>query len=628
VAVFFLAFLACSWLSTLLSPPGTVYVPFWLPAGLYVAVLLLNEVRTWPWFAGGALAANLAFDLTHGTGLGTTCLFYLANTLQAVVGAALVVWTRRTLESLPGFFAAVGLAGVLGPAVGALVGAATLVVQGFSTSFAESFLVWWGSNAMAVLVLTPAIVSWGRPRPRPGWPPVRVLEAVVLWASFIAVTWHVMSVGGALSPIRNRPVVFLLWAGMRFGVRGAAAANLVLGLLATFLTAHLSPMASVPWPFDYTFNIQMLLAMATLIAMVPALAVEERDDTLARLQASEERFSKAFHSSPNPMVITELDSGRYIEVNDSFCKLFGYHVDEMLGKSAVELGIMETPEVRQDFIRPVYEAGRLRDLEMLTRHRNGTPKILLVSADVVEIEGRQRLISVLSDITERRQAEERLDASHLQLRALTTRLETLREEERTRLAREIHDHLGQLLTALKLDLRSIERRVVPIEDPATRDGLMAKLTEARDMVDETITSVQKIASELRPAVLDRLGLEAAVEAEMKAFETRSGLTVRCTVEAVGAGPEQSTVVYRILQEILTNIVRHAQATHVRADLRPHDNHIILQVEDDGVGMHLSDTLKPTSLGLLGMQERAQSLGGTVAFGPPGTTVTLQLPLTS
>jgi signal transduction histidine kinase len=246
-----------------------------------------------------------------------------------------------------------------------------------------------------------------------------------------------------------------------------------------------------------------------------------------------------------------------------------------------------------------------------------------VSLNRMDLDAQPLLLAVVRDITERKQAEQRLQSSRTQLRALSARLRSLREDERAHLAREIHDHLGQLLTALSLDLRLIERRAVGVADPELRAALTSKTASARLLADETITAVQKIASELRPAILDRLGLEAAIEAEAQLFQERSGVNCRCSVpdNPIPAHQEEATAIFRIFQEILTNVARHAHARNVQVTLTQEDEMLQLEVEDDGIGIKPAEIANPASLGLLGMQERAAIIGGDITFGSNGQTGT-------
>ena len=241
----------------------------------------------------------------------------------------------------------------------------------------------------------------------------------------------------------------------------------------------------------------------------------------------------------------------------------------------------------------------------------------------------QMIADAIANGLERKVARHRMEASNEQLRALSSRLQSLREEERTRLSREIHDHLGQVLTALKLDLHSLERKIGEKLDVESRALFTAKISSARELSDEMIASIQKIASELRPGILDRLGLAAAVEAEIQAFQSRTGIQCQCKalVAPSGPGQELATATFRILQEILTNVARHAHATVVQVSLTQQNGALTLEVSDNGVGIQKNAIANPNSLGLLGMRERAAMLGGEVRFTAlgQGTMVSVQLP---
>jgi PAS domain S-box-containing protein len=217
-----------------------------------------------------------------------------------------------------------------------------------------------------------------------------------------------------------------------------------------------------------------------------------------------------------------------------------------------------------------------------------------------------------------------------QLRALSAHVESVREDERTGIAREIHDQLGQAMTALKMDLAWISRRTAA--DGLTKDALLEKLRTTSAMIDEVIGQIRRISAALRPGVLDDLGLDAALEWQAEDFEKRTGLT--CTVVSnVGDAhldPELSTAIFRIFQEALTNIVRHANATVVDVRLEKRGAlELFFEVKDDGKGISEDAARSPKALGLLGVRERVRRLGGTViiaAATPRGTALTVSVPL--
>jgi len=234
------------------------------------------------------------------------------------------------------------------------------------------------------------------------------------------------------------------------------------------------------------------------------------------------------------------------------------------------------------------------------------------------------------------QREERLRETAQALERRTEDLNRLmehqtavREEEATQIAREVHDVIGQALTALKMDVSWLNRHIADVATTAGRDGLTARLAEARALIDSTIDTVRRIAVTLRPSVLDDLGLAAAIEWQAQELATRAGL--RCHLEIdpeVELSPRPATAMFRIFQEIGANIARHAQASEIAVRLERTDDRVVLAVTDDGVGIPPRAIEDRRSLGLLGMRERAILCGGTVGFKngiARGTIVTVTMP---
>jgi len=228
---------------------------------------------------------------------------------------------------------------------------------------------------------------------------------------------------------------------------------------------------------------------------------------------------------------------------------------------------------------------------------------------------------------EHRRAEEQLRESHERLRALSVYLQSVREEERTRIAREVHDELGQALTSCKLDLSWIAGRL-----PKEQKSLLEKTRALISHIDSTIQTVRRISTELRPGVLDHLGLAAALEWQANEFQNRTGIKcdVRANVSEPLADPNLATTFFRIFQETLTNVIRHAGATQVMVDLKELDGRIILEVKDNGRGIERAEISNTKSMGLLGMKERAALLGGIFKIGrltrTKGTRVSVSIPM--
>ncbi len=232
------------------------------------------------------------------------------------------------------------------------------------------------------------------------------------------------------------------------------------------------------------------------------------------------------------------------------------------------------------------------------------------------------------DVTEQRQAGEALLSSREEFARLAAHLQRIREEERAHIAREIHDELGQALTALKMELAAVEAGL-----KATRSRFQARARAGMIQVDAMIRAVQRIATSLRPGVLDDLGLVPALEWLVRDVESRSGIRCRFAtdLERLDLGPEAEAQVFRLCQEALTNVVRHSGASRAEVVLaRADGGPLVLQVRDDGRGLPAEAGRAPRSLGLglLGMRERARLLGGAIEFdGAPGagTVVTVRWP---
>lgn len=223
-----------------------------------------------------------------------------------------------------------------------------------------------------------------------------------------------------------------------------------------------------------------------------------------------------------------------------------------------------------------------------------------------------------------------LRVSQENLRALAARLLVVREEERTFLAREIHDVLAQDLTRLKIDLVWLQRRLAKLGKGAGAGSLTARVAEMDQMVARVLHGVQRIATGLRPVVLDSLGLCAAVEWQARDFQNHSKIQCRASVpvDELAAGRDAATAVFRILQESLTNVQRHARATRVEISLCHEAGQLMLRVEDNGCGIRAKQLRDPRSIGLLGMRERALLLGGQLeirSHPSAGTVIEMRVP---
>ncbi|MFN0110401.1 MAG: PAS domain S-box protein [Blastocatellia bacterium] len=347
-------------------------------------------------------------------------------------------------------------------------------------------------------------------------------------------------------------------------------------------------------------------------------------------QQNQELLQGVIEGIPDAVFIKDRQ-GRYLIANNKGAKLHGKPVAEIIGKLDIELFSIEEIQSAIEIDREVVESGESRVYELAITIDGLTRAILFTKTPFLnhlgEIVG---IVVIASDITEHQRASESLENSRAELRALSAKLQSVREEERARIAREIHDELGQVLTGLKIDLVSLTKKIsnsVSKTDWATLKERSQGITE---LINNAIQTVRKISTELRPGLLDAVGLTAAIEWQAKEFETRTG--IKCKLKFshpnITVDQNRSIAVFRIFQEILTNVARHSQATEIGISIELRDSELYMQAKDNGRGIRANEFSNPNSLGLLGMRERALLLGGEVNFrGVPnkGTTVTVLIP---
>jgi len=260
-----------------------------------------------------------------------------------------------------------------------------------------------------------------------------------------------------------------------------------------------------------------------------------------------------------------------------------------------------------------------KDGETVWLEMNGKP-LFSRSGELIGFRGINR------DITIRRALQEELRASHEKLKALTAKLEDVREEERTHISRELHDELGQVLTGLKIDLTWLAKRI-----PEEQRPLLEKANAMRGQIDSIIEYIRRIATQLRPKLLDDFGFVEAIEWLISDFRERTAIRCRfrSNLKHMSIDPKAGTTIFRIIQETLTNIMRHSGASSVHIDMKKTPTHLNIEVKDNGVGINENDMKASRSLGILGMRERVSILNGTIKIeGAPGkgTKIRISIPV--
>ena len=353
--------------------------------------------------------------------------------------------------------------------------------------------------------------------------------------------------------------------------------------------------------------------------------ITERNKAAEESLQSEQKYRLLFYNNPLPMWMTTIPDLDIIEVNEAAIKHYGYSRKEFLKLNAKDLRPAEDVE---HFVAEVKKMKPGINNTRAWRHKKKDGTIIHVEIYSHEIfyEGQRVWLGLSNDVTEKYEAKEQLQKSYEDIRQLASNLQSIREDERTNMAREIHDELGQQLTGLKMDLHWLTRKINSTDAEVTN-----KMDESIELINATIASVRKISTDLRPSILDDLGLLAALEWQGEEFEKRSGTRVEFINKAgeITVQPKTATAIFRIYQELLTNIARHANASLVKTELYIEQDNLYFSLIDNGVGFEPEAIKNKKTLGLLGIKERSLLLGGTYEFKSApgmGSVTKISIPL--
>jgi two-component system, NarL family, sensor histidine kinase UhpB len=353
------------------------------------------------------------------------------------------------------------------------------------------------------------------------------------------------------------------------------------------------------------------LLKANMTRFIPVVERELREaanrkelvKVTAALADSEEKHKIYIENAPDVVVVADR-KGRFIEVNEAGSRITGYSRNELLKMSILDMITEESLALAQEKLCRLLETGSLNaDFEVL--HKDGSKRWFAVEAIQLS---ESRFLGFTQDITDRKMANLEVMKAREELQHLNRYLMDARENERATISMEIHDELGQALTAIKIDLSWVLEH---ISDSARS---FQKISRIIEMTNDTIKKVQRISAELRPGLLDDLGLATAIEWYSGEFEQRTGLTCELSLDDVPDGDRLiNLALFRIFQEALTNVIRHAHAKTVRITLRGTPKGTTMTIEDDGVGISKEQIADGKSLGLIGMRERARQMNGTIEF---------------
>jgi PAS domain S-box-containing protein len=361
--------------------------------------------------------------------------------------------------------------------------------------------------------------------------------------------------------------------------------------------------------------------------LVACRDITERKVAEKKLQLSEEKFAKAFRASPEMMLIVSLDDGRFIEVNGAFERQLGYSREEIIGHTEQELNLWLDSGQRNVLRQRMLTAGHIRDEEVQFRARSGGLLTVLVSTETIELEGQRCLLAVGQDITALKRTEN-------QLREITGRVMASQEEERRRIARELHDSTAQQLTGIRMTLGTVKRSVRRLSPKA-----LQAVAECQELAEQCAREIRTLSYLLHPPLLDEFGLLMALRGYIEGFGKRSGLRVTLEadqrLEQSRFPPDLETTLFRIVQEGLTNVNHHSGSFSASVCLKQTGEELFLSIRDHGHGIdpaimaatRRGDT-SSLGVGLPGMRERVRQLGGDFQLesGTAGTSILVVFPL--
>ncbi len=353
--------------------------------------------------------------------------------------------------------------------------------------------------------------------------------------------------------------------------------------------------------------------------------ITKRKNAEEELRISEHKYRLLFDQNPLPMWMISLPSKHFLDVNEAAIEFYGFSKTEFLS--------MNLKDIRPNLdhidgidIISTYKSGIHNTGIWEHKKKNGkVVKMNLITHDII-YQGKHAKLVLANDVTDKIEAEEKLKNSYGELRELATHLQTIRETERAHMAREIHDELGQQLTGLKMDIAWIGKKL-----KSESEEVKLRMAETLQLINTTVKTVRRIATQLRPSILDDLGIVATLEWQSEEFQKRSGIecTFSTNVNNINLPTDIATGFFRIFQESLTNVLRHSQATKVITQLLFKDNLVILNITDNGIGYNAAEIVNKKTLGLLGMKERTLMMNGSyeVSSKPGnGTKVIIVVPV--
>jgi PAS domain S-box-containing protein len=608
----------------LLLHPRTVW-PLWPGCALLVPALLLVRQRMWLILIPVAFAAFVLYDLQAGVPLRSIAWFIPADAVQVLIATLCLNYffdEVPRLNSVKAFAKYLFFAVILAP-----FAAAFLSAPGIRSGYWNGWRICFFSEVLAFLTLTPAILSWvsnGHAWVRKSR--VYHLEAAVLITGLALLGYISLSASARSSSpaLLYSLVPFLLWSALRFGSMGISSAVIVVAFLSIWGAVHGRGPFIERGPLDNVFSIQLFLIFTATPFMVLAALVEERQRAQAALRKSEERLRLAVQAGR--MYAFEWDAETDVIVRSGECTAILDWMGDPTRDTGRQFVSRVHPDDREAYAAP--ERGLTReDSTYQTSYRVLRPdgSVIWLEARghaLFDVKGRMlRIIGMVADVTERKRAERELSE-------LSGRLIHAQEEERTRIARELHDHLGQRMALLQINVERFEQDTAELSSKARQE-----LNNIAELTEECSSELHDISHQLHPSRLDTLGLVAALGGFCREFSVQHDLQVQFVHQDVsGHVPKDvSLCLFRIVQEALSNVVKHSGAPEAQVELTHHGDQIDLCISDRGAGFNPAFAKREDGLGLISMRERLRLVGGHLSIESEvshGTRIRARIPLSS
>jgi signal transduction histidine kinase len=636
--------------------------PVWPPTGIAVAALILLGYGVWPGISLGVLLGSLLTGADIGIAVGMS----VGNTLEAIICAILL---RRIVGFHPEMdrvrdVVGLSLVSMLSAAIGATFGTSTLLAFG-RAALAEYWPIWstwWIGDLLGALVVAPVLMVWISKRLL-GLQFRRGIEGVLILTILALLTWYVFA-GPPPEGVFHQALIYMIfpftiWAALRLGQRGATSSTLIVSGIATWETIQGTGPFSLESINDSLVLLQTFMGVVSLTALVVAAAsierrksaetLRQRAKDLSTLNASSMSFLDNFQigrvyrticrlavtrlgldvawieaiAGEEESLFLPVTQGASAHAIDTFKSIWESESDELTVTRMKRLDDLPFPGGKEDPFQAYlsiplkFSDKSIGVLKLLSKDRDffSEDKRLLIQsyANLAAVAIQNALLF------------DEVRVTNKQLRALSQRLMKAQEHERLRLSRELHDESGQMLAALVVKLGLLERES---HDPSDLSANVAELKSTLSLLQENL---HRLAVDLRPSSLDHLGLVTATQQYIRDFGRQYGIAVE--FDALGLQEKRLTTeieiaLYRIIQEALTNVALHSRASRVDVLMDSRDSHVSVIVEDNGVGFQRAYTAEGEHLGLFGMRERVQMLGGklTIETAPDkGTMIKVEVP---